>query len=265
MLDTDTIKAIHTVDQPTARSGESTYYNPQVKEKEAVDGTKIYRFQGTVGGDRIKYPGPTTARTAAMPLVKLLLQSVVSDSKRFLTLDIKDLYLNTPIDIPEYLRISSKFLPQHIINKNDLKQYLHNGSVLFEVNKGMYGLPRAGLLAQNRQTQHLATHGYHQTATTCLFHHVDNGTDFYFVVDDFGIKYATTDGARHYATTNVLKVLLQILTNQKEKIVDMKFHWIRDRIRQEQFLVMWRKGADNLADFSQNPYECICTNVSCLF
>ena len=33
----------------------------------------------------------------------------------------------------------------------------------------------------------------------------------------------------------------------------MKFHWIRDRIRQGQFLVMWRKGADNLADFFTKP------------
>lgn len=141
LLDTDTIKAIHITDQPPNRVGESTYYNPQVKEKEAVDGTTTYRVRGTIGRDRIKYPGPTTARTAAMPLVKLLLQSVVSDDKCFLTLDIKDFYLNTPLDRPECLRISSKFLPQHIIDENRLKQYLHNGSILFEVNKGTYGLP----------------------------------------------------------------------------------------------------------------------------
>ena len=201
LLDTDTIKAIHMSDQPTERSGESTYYNPQVKEKEAVDGTTTYRVRGTIGGDRIDYPGPTTARTAAMPLVKLLLQSVVSDDKRFLTLDIKDFYLNTPLDRPEYLRISSKFLPQHIIDKNSLQQYLHNGSILFEVNKGMYGLPQAGLLAQNRLIQHLAAHGYHQTAATCLFRHIDNGTDFCLVVDDFGVKYASTEGAQHLIDT----------------------------------------------------------------
>ena len=36
---------------------------------------------------------------------------------------------------------------------------------------------------------------------------------------------------------------------KRTKGVDMKFHWIRDRIRQGQFQVMWRKGVDNLADF----------------
>ena len=87
---------------------------------EAVDGTTTYRVRGTIGGDRINYPGLTRARTAAMPLVKLLLQSMISDDKCLLTLDTKDFYLNTPLDRPEYLRISSKLLPQHIIDKKGL-------------------------------------------------------------------------------------------------------------------------------------------------
>ena len=81
------IRPIHSYEQVIERKGKSTYYNPQVKEKAAIDGSTTYRVRGTIGGDRISYPGPTSARTAAMPLVKLLIQSVVSDNKRFLTLD----------------------------------------------------------------------------------------------------------------------------------------------------------------------------------
>lgn len=40
---------------------------------------------------------------------------------------------------------------------------------------------------------------------------------------------------------------------KRTKSIDMKFCWIRDRIRQGQFLVMWRKGTDNLADFFTKP------------
>ena len=40
---------------------------------------------------------------------------------------------------------------------------------------------------------------------------------------------------------------------KRTKSVDMKSHWIRDRIRQGQFIVLWRKGADNLADFFTKP------------
>ena len=36
---------------------------------------------------------------------------------------------------------------------------------------------------------------------------------------------------------------------RKGKAIDMRFHWIRDRISQRQFQVLWRKGANNLADF----------------
>lgn len=57
-------------------------------------------------------------------------------------------------------------------------------------------------MAQNRLVQHLADNGYHQTAATCLFRHVDNGTDFCLVVDDVGVKYATTDGAQHLIDTH---------------------------------------------------------------
>ena len=120
LLDTHTIRAIYPSEQPIERKGESTYYNPQVKEKTAIDGSTTYRVRGTIGGDRILYPGPTTSWTAAMPLVKLLIQSVVSDNKRFMTLDTKYFYLNTPPDRSEYLRISAKFLPSEIILHNNL-------------------------------------------------------------------------------------------------------------------------------------------------
>ena len=65
----------------------------------------------------------------------------------------------------------------------------------------MYGLPQAGLLAQQRFITHLTSHGYHQTDTTCLFRHVSNGTVFSLVVEDFGVKYMNFDGAIHLIRT----------------------------------------------------------------
>ena len=40
---------------------------------------------------------------------------------------------------------------------------------------------------------------------------------------------------------------------KRSKAVDMRFHWIRDRIRQGHFCVQWRQGAHNLADFFTKP------------
>ena len=164
-LATNTISPLLYSDQPLYHRQDTTYYNPQTKEKENADGQRTYRIRGTIGGDRVNYPGPTTARTAAMSLVKMLIQSLISDNTQWLTIDIKDFYLKIPLPRLVYLRMQSKFLPTDIIDKHNLTPYLRNNPVLFEVNNEMYGLPQAGLLAQQRLIAHLAQHGYHQTNT----------------------------------------------------------------------------------------------------
>ena len=126
LLKTATIRPIHYKDQSTERHADTTYYNPQTKEKEDSAGVKTNRIRGTIGGDRINYPGPTTARTAAMPLVKMLIHSVISDNAQWMTVDIKDFYLNTPLQRPEYLRVPTKFIPACTIAKHSLDRFLHN-------------------------------------------------------------------------------------------------------------------------------------------
>ena len=188
---------IHGKDQPHDRRGDTSYYNPQIKEKLDSNGDKTFRVRGTIGGDRMNYPGETSADTAAMPVVKLLLQSVISDDQNWMTLDIKDYYLNTPLHRAEYIRIQRKLIPDAIMEKYVLEPYLTNNSILFEVKQGMYGLPQAGCLAQRRLVEHLAKHDYHETTTPCLFRHSTNGTTFALVVDDFGVKYRTQEAADH--------------------------------------------------------------------
>jgi hypothetical protein len=36
---------------------------------------------------------------------------------------------------------------------------------------------------------------------------------------------------------------------RRSKAIDMRFHWIRDRVKQNQFTVIWRPGGTNLADY----------------
>jgi hypothetical protein len=36
---------------------------------------------------------------------------------------------------------------------------------------------------------------------------------------------------------------------KRSKAIDMRYHWVRDRIYHKQLDVYWRKGAENLADF----------------
>jgi hypothetical protein len=39
------------------------------------------------------------------------------------------------------------------------------------------------------------------------------------------------------------------LKTARTKSIDLRFHWLRDRVRQEQFSVEWVKSDDNIADF----------------
>ena len=59
------------------------------------------RIRLTVGGNRINFPGDCGTPTTDMCTFKLLLNSIVStQGAMFMTIDIKDFYLNTPMARP---------------------------------------------------------------------------------------------------------------------------------------------------------------------
>ncbi len=50
------------------------------------------------GGDRVHYPSNAGTLTANLITVKLLINSIISTTgAKFMTMDIKDFYLNTPM------------------------------------------------------------------------------------------------------------------------------------------------------------------------
>ena len=56
------------------------------------------RTRLVAGGDRVHYPGDAGTPTADLLTVKLLINSIIStDGATFMTMDIKDFYLNTPM------------------------------------------------------------------------------------------------------------------------------------------------------------------------
>ena len=56
------------------------------------------------GRNRINFPGDTGTPTADLPTIKLLANSIVSTKKaKMVTIDLKDFYLNTPMERPEFL------------------------------------------------------------------------------------------------------------------------------------------------------------------
>jgi hypothetical protein len=152
----------------------------------------------------VDYTGVVTANTADLTTIKVLLNSVVSDKdSEWMTLDIKDFYLNTPLDRKEYMVIHESQIPQNFYKEHDIKHLINaKGFYLMEISKGIYGLPQAGKLAQDRLIKMLASAGYIPTPNTpCLFRHVSRPIWFSLVVDDFGIKYIGKQHADHLITT----------------------------------------------------------------
>ncbi len=122
----------------------------------------------TMGGNLINYPGDCGTPTADLLTVKLLLNSVVSTpNSKFITLDLKDFYLMTPMKRYEYFRMKIELFPQDIIGQYDPTNKVdHNGNVHCKVQRGMYGLPQAGIIAQELLEERLKAAGYSQSKIT---------------------------------------------------------------------------------------------------
>jgi hypothetical protein len=41
----------------------------------------------------------------------------------------------------------------------------------------------------------------------------------------------------------------ETVKQKRSKAIDMRFYWIRDRVKQNQFEIVWQKGSENLADY----------------
>jgi hypothetical protein len=119
------------------------------------------------GRDRVHYPSNTGTPTADLITVKLLINSIIlTTGAKFMTMNIKDFCLNTLMVQYEYMRLKLTNMPDDVIGHYNLQAIATaNGFVYFEIWKGMYGLPQAGIIAQQLLETRLAAHGYHQSTT----------------------------------------------------------------------------------------------------
>ena len=124
-----------------------------------------HRTRFTVGGDRVNYLGEVATPTADMMVAKLLFNSVISTpNAKFMTMDISNFYLMTPLKRPEFIRIKISDIPEEIIVEYKLRELVtEDGSIYIQANRGMYGLPQSGLLANELLEKRLNKHGYRQS------------------------------------------------------------------------------------------------------
>jgi hypothetical protein len=158
------------------------------------------RMRLTAGGDRLPYDGKKSTETAGLETTKILLNSVISTpGARFACFDIGNMYLNTKLPTPEYMRIHSSMIPEEVLQEYEVKQYLEDdGYAYVEITGAIYGLAQSGYLAHQDLIKKLAPFGYYPSKRTPgLWHHTTTALKFSLVVDDFGVKYETKKDAQH--------------------------------------------------------------------
>jgi hypothetical protein len=94
--------------------------------------------------------------------------------------------------------INLSALPHEKIDKYDLIELAQDRKVYIEIQKGMYGLPQSGILANELLHRNLAKYGYRPMQHTHgLWKHDTHPLSFLLAVDDLGVKYVCREHAEH--------------------------------------------------------------------
>ena len=161
-----------------------------------------WRVRLVVGGDKLPYDDDAGSPAASLIETKLLINSVISDASKgakFMSLDLKDFFLMSAMQSPEFMKIHKRNFPPDIIDYYNLKDKIANDDYVYiKIKKGMYGLKQAALLGYEQLIQHLKPFGYYPIPhTEGLWKHKSRKITFCLCVDDFGVKYFHQSDVEH--------------------------------------------------------------------
>ena len=113
-----------------------------------------------MGGGLIHLPGDVTTPTADLITAKLIFNNVISSKNaKFMCAEIDNFYLNNPMGRYEYMKLPLDIIPEEIIQQWNLRNLEYKGFVYMEIQKGMYRLPQAGKIVNDKLKLHLAKFG----------------------------------------------------------------------------------------------------------
>ncbi len=126
----------------------------------------------------------------------------------------------------KYVWIKIDDIPDEIIVEYNIRNKVSsNGHKYIKIQKGIYGLPQAGILAQELLEKQLNEHGYSQSKTFLgLWTHITQPISFTLVVNDFGVKYV---GKEH--TMDLISILKEHHNISKDwlgnKYIEITLDW----------------------------------------
>ena len=191
-----------------------------------------YRVRMTIGGDKLEYQHETASPAASLIETKLLLNSVISNAKdgaRFFTMDLKDFFLQTVMDDPEFMRIHKRYLTDEIKEEYQTEQYTSNDDyIYYKIKRGIYGLKQAARLAYDLLKSRLKPHGYSPNPICpSLWTHNTRKTVFCLCVDDFGVKFYNKEDVDHLI--QALKDYKLTIDWKGENYCGLKLNWNYDQ------------------------------------
>eukprot|EP00804_Cyclotella_cryptica_P006129 CCRYP_010734-RA/>CCRYP_010734-RA protein AED:0.34 eAED:0.34 QI:0/0/0/1/0/0/2/0/327 len=207
------------------------------------------RTRFTVGGDRINYPEEVATPTAEMITAKILFNSIISTpGARFMTLDISNFYLMTPLKRPEYLSVKLRNIPAEIIQEYNLTSlndphssvYIlsKNGSTHMGGGGGHFFLSNNATVPPNNgdilNIAHIIKHvmvSITEAKLGALYITACEAVYLRIILEELGHRQPATP----IQTDNAVAegVINSKVQPKHTKAMDMRFHWLRDRECQE--------------------------------
>jgi hypothetical protein len=80
-----------------------------------------------------------------------------------------------------------------------------------------------------------------------LFYNAKDGVWLRTTLDEMGHPQPATPIQTDNACAS--GIANDTVKQRRSKAIDMRFYWVKDRVSKGQFLVHWRRGTDNLADY----------------
>ena len=121
----------------------------------------------TAGRNLIQCESELSVRTADINTAKLHWNSVVSrEDARYMCLNIKNFYLTATLEYYEYMQIPLSYFPAWMIGQYKLLNHVYNGYVYIKMQRAIWGLPQAGILANKHLQMKLAPFGYSECVNT---------------------------------------------------------------------------------------------------
>ena len=113
-----------------------------------------------------------------------------------MTIDLKDHFLQSTLTDPQYMRIHRKYFIKAKYNIDKL--IASDGYVYCKSIKGMYGLTEAAMLDRDKIMEILKSLGYYPDILVLnLWYHKTRRTKCILCVDNFGVKYYSTEDVYH--------------------------------------------------------------------